>query len=214
MGFVHGVTVTKWKRVWSERLAQWPLVLTEVKASEQRAILVGGQADLCFVRLPIDTGGLHTIRLYEEVPVVIVPKDHPLAEYGEVLEADLANEQALDPEDPAAIDQVAWNIGVLRVPHSVARSHSRRDLVSRPIADAKPTVIALAWLVDASNPLIDEFIGIVRGRTANSSRTAQARAASSASGQPAPKAGPRPRPSQKDGRAVGGRRGRRRPRGR
>ena len=36
--------------------------------------------------------------------------------------------------------------------------------------------IALAWLEDNPNELIDEFIGIVRGRTAQSSRTAAARA--------------------------------------
>jgi hypothetical protein len=63
------------------------------------------------------------------------------------------------------------------VPQSVARSHSRRDLVYRPVTDAEPTTIALAWLVDNPNELIEEFIGIVRGRTANSSRTAATRPA-------------------------------------
>jgi len=32
----------------------------------------------------------------------------------------------------------------------------------RPLTDADPTAIALAWLVDNPNELIEEFIGIVR----------------------------------------------------
>jgi hypothetical protein len=50
-------------------------------------------------------------------------------------------------------------------------------VVYRPVTDAEPTTIALAWRIDNPNELIEEFVGIVRGRTANSSRTAAARAA-------------------------------------
>ena len=51
-----------------------------------------------------------------------------------------------------------------------------RDRTHRPITDAEPTTIALLWRADHDNRLIQEFIGIVRGRTANSSRTNQERA--------------------------------------
>jgi hypothetical protein len=71
------------------------------------------------------------------------------------------------------------------VPLSVARTHSRRDLIHRPVTDAEPTKIALAWLVDNPNELIEEFIGIVRGRTANSSRTAASRGSSGQGSKPA-----------------------------
>jgi hypothetical protein len=40
----------------------------------------------------------------------------------------------------------------------------------RPVTDAPVTEIALAWLTDRTTPDVDEFIGIVRGRTAASSR--------------------------------------------
>jgi len=191
VGFVPGVTLTKWRRIWAERFPRTPLEVLDVAESDQRSALDAGLVDLCFVRLPLPTDELHAIRLYDEVPVVVVPKDHPLAGHEDVALAGLASEPAIDPSLADAFDRVAWGAGVLRVPHAVARSHSRRDLTYRPIRDAEPTTIALAWLVDNPNPLIDEFVGIVRGRTANSSRTAADRAAK-AGAEPQPASSPQP----------------------
>jgi hypothetical protein len=42
----------------------------------------------------------------------------------------------------------------------------------RPVTDAPLTEVAVAWVGDATTAEIDEFIGIVRGRTAFSSRGA------------------------------------------
>jgi len=178
VGFVPGVTVTKWRKIWADRLRKVPLDVIEVSQAGQRAALDAGEVDMCFVRLPVDDEGLHTIRLYDEVPVVVVQKDHPVAAFDEVSLADLAGETiVVDDEAASGADRVAWGAGVLLVPQSVARSNSRRDLVYRPVTDAEPTTIALAWLADNPHELIEEFIGIVRGRTANSSRTAASRPA-------------------------------------
>ena len=178
VGFVPGVTVTKWRKIWADRLRKVPLDVIEVSQAGQRAALDAGEVDMCFVRLPVDDEGLHTIRLYDEVPVVVVQKDHPVAAFDEVTMADLSGETVVVDDDVATgADRVAWGAGVLLVPQSVARSNSRRDLVYRPVTDAAPTTIALAWLVDNPHELIEEFIGIVRGRTANSSRTAASRPA-------------------------------------
>lgn len=182
MGHVPGVTLTKWRTRWDERLAA-RLDVVEVTEADQRRVLVDDAVDLCFVRLPIDREGLHAIPLYDEVTVAWVSKDHPVAAYGEVTLADLADETLLTDLDAVAIDRV--NAGaVLLVPMSVARSASRRDLVHRPVTDAEPTSISLAWRTDNEHPLIDEFIGIVRGRTANSSRTQAERAASTPKPKP------------------------------
>lgn len=175
VGFVPGVILTKWRRIWAERLPGTPLEVVEVAERDQRRVLDAHEVDLCFVRLPVDAVGLHVIRLYDELPVVWVAKDHPVAAFDEVTTADLASERVLDEVDRRSIDLVAMEEAVLRVPQSVARSHSRRDLVYRPVTDAPVTTVALAWRADNENPLIDEFIGIVRGRTANSSRTVQER---------------------------------------
>lgn len=185
VGFVPGVTLTKWRGIWRERFPRTPLIVVEVAEHDQRRVLDAGEVDLCFARLPLDTEGLHRIRLYDEVPVVVAPRDHPLAAFDEVSLADLTGEPLVDPDLADAFDRVAWGSGVLLVPHSIARSHSRRDLVYRPVTDAEPTTVVLAWTQDNPNPLIEEFIGIVRGRTANSSRTAADRAARATSAGPA-----------------------------
>lgn len=178
--------------------------------ADQRRVLDAGAVDLCFVRLPVDADGLHLIRLYDEVPVVWASKDHPVAAFDDVATADLAGETVLDEVDPVSLGLVAQGDAVLRVPLSVARSYSRRDLVVRPVTDAPPTTVALAWRVDDDHDGIDEFIGIVRGRTPNSSRTAQERgAAPDADAKPKPAAKPKPgrTPARPSG---GGRRTRRR----
>lgn len=178
-----GVTPTKWRRIWGERYPRVRLELVEVEQVDQRQALTGDQVDMCFVRLPVETNGLHLIPLYEEVAVVVVGKDHPVSLFEEVSLADLSEETILEDADPRdAFDLVAGGAGVLFVPHSIARSHSRRDLVYRPVSDAEPTRIALAWPVgDTSGAgtaeLVEDFIGIVRGRTVNSSRTATPSAA-------------------------------------
>ncbi len=170
-----GVTLTKWRTIWQERFPRVPLEVQEVAQAEQRGVLDSGEADLCFARLPLDTDELHLIRLYDEVPVAWVAKDHAVAAVEEVSVDDLAGEDCLTEVSPHAIDLVAAGEAVLLVPMSVARSQSRRDLAYRPIRDGEPTTVGLAWKVDNPNDLIAEFIGIVRGRTANSSRTARER---------------------------------------
>jgi len=209
VGFVPGVTLTKWRRIWADRFHKVPLHVVEVTQADQRATLDSGEVDLCFVRLPVDTAGLHVIRLYEELAVVVAQKDHPIAAFEEVSLADLDGEPRVgDDEAASGIDRVAWGAGVLVVPQSVARSHSRRDLIYRPVRDAPPTTIALAWLVDNPDELIEEFIGIVRGRTANSSRTAASRASSQPDAKPAPakKRPPAARAPRNTGRPAPGKR--------
>lgn len=198
VGHVAGVTVTKWRTIWKQRYPQVPLDVVEVARDEQRRALDAGAVELCFVRLPVDAEGLHVIRLYEEQPVVWVSKDHPLAAFDEVTDVDLAGENVLVEADPGSIELVAQADAVLCVPMSIARSHSRRDLVYRPLTDAPTTTVALVWPVDSPHEWIDEFIGVVRGRTENSSRTAQDRAAGRAP-EKKPKASPAAAPDHRTG---------------
>ncbi|WP_068430923.1 LysR family substrate-binding domain-containing protein [Piscicoccus intestinalis] len=174
IGAVRGVTLTKWRRVWGERF-EAPLSVREVPDEEQLAGLRDGSLDMCFVRLPIDREGLHAIPLYEERIVAWVSKEHAISAVDEVTLADLDDEQVLTEPTGTATDLVLGG-AVLVVPMSVARGASRRDLTYRPVVDADPSPVALAWRTEDENPLIEEFIGVVRGRTPNSSRTARARA--------------------------------------
>ncbi len=204
VGFVPGVTLRKWRNVWAERFGRVTLEVVEVTEADQRRVLDTGEADLCFVRLPVDTDGLHLIPLYEEVPVAWSSKDHPIAAVESVTLDDLADDVLLTEVTPDTIQQAVFADAVLLVPMSVARTHSRRDMVHRPITDAPTTHVGLAWRTDNDHPWIDEFIGVVRGRTANSSRTTAERAAS-----PKPAKKPQPRtgkPRRPESRTRGRRR--------
>lgn len=199
VGFVPGVTLTKWRTIWRQRFPQIPLDVIEVAEIDQRRVLDAGDVDMCFIRLPVDTEGLHVIRLYDEVPVVWVSKEHPLAGFDEVTSDDLAGGNVLEDVNSASIDLVLQELAVLKVPMSIARTNSRRDLVYRPVTDAAFTTVSLAWRIDNEHESIDEFIGVVRGRTANSSRTAQDRATRQQV-TPAKKTAKKPKPAATQGR--------------
>lgn len=172
VAFVPGVTVRKWTRAWEERRADTPLEVLPTAEARQIAVLLQREADLSFVRLPIERDGLSVIRLYEEVPVVVLPREHPLEDQQAVLLTDLANENILEVSGDVsdAVELVAAGVGIVILPHSIARLHSRKDVVARPISDAPATEIAIAWLAAETTADVEEFVGIVRGRTASSSR--------------------------------------------
>jgi hypothetical protein len=65
-------------------------------------------------------------------------------------------------------------VGLLVVPQSLARLHHRKDLTYRPLTDVPQSRVALSWLEDETTDLMESFIGIVRGRTVNSTRGRQA----------------------------------------
>jgi DNA-binding transcriptional LysR family regulator len=183
VGFVPGVTVTKWTRIWADRHPGTDLQTVVVEESDQLHALRTGVVDMCFVREPAEREGLHCVPLYSEVAVVVVPKDHPAAAYDAVTLGDLEGESLQDGSDrseaslPTTLEMVAAGVGPVLVPHSLARLHSRKDLLYRPVTDADPTRIFLAWPTSVAAPeegtldLPQEFLGVVRGRAAHSSRT-------------------------------------------
>ncbi|MFC9896120.1 LysR family transcriptional regulator [Nocardia sp. NPDC127579] len=179
VGFVPGVTVSKWTRIWAERFPQTALEVVALAAADQLSALREGRVDMCFVRLPIDRDGLNAIPLYRELPVVVVPKEHPISLFGAVRLADLADEKLQDGGDLDAaavtLEMVAAGVGPVVVPHSIARLHARRDLVYRTVTDAPDTEIALAWPIANASELSEEFVGVVRGRSERSSRSPSGR---------------------------------------
>ncbi|GJF31819.1 hypothetical protein KNE206_45190 [Kitasatospora sp. NE20-6] len=212
-------------RIWNERLPDVPLTLVPVPAAEASGALRGADADAGLVRLPVDGADLSAIPLYTETTVVVVPKDHLLTAVDEVSEDDLADEIVLHPLDdtlaweslpgrpaierPAttgdAVELVAAGIGVLVVPQSLARLHHRRDLTYRPMPGAPESRVALSWPQDATTDLVEQFIGIVRGRTVNSSRTpAAAQAPEQSDGRRKPAAGKSAAGKSAGGKAASG----------
>ncbi|WP_369373847.1 LysR family substrate-binding domain-containing protein [Streptomyces sp. cg36] len=194
LAYVPGVTPTKWVRIWNERLPDIPLTLVAVTPAEAFGLLRDGGADAGFVRLPVDRTDLSAIPLYTETTVVVIPKDHEISAVEEVSAEDLADEVVLHPLDdtldwerppgrpaferPAttadAVELVAAGIGLLVVPQSLARLHHRKDLTYRPVTGTPESRVALSWPEDRTTDMVEDFIGIVRGRTVNSSRGRQA----------------------------------------
>jgi DNA-binding transcriptional LysR family regulator len=181
VAIVAGVTPDKWVRRWRERFPERPIDVLVVEDADQTAVLHDGRARMGFVRLPVERDGLHLIPLWSEVPVVVLARDHPLAEFDELQREDLADELVLERLTPRiAVETVAAGTGVVLLPMSVARAHQRKDVRAVPVTDLPETQVGLAWRVDDEDPRVEEFIGIVRGRTERSSR-----------GAPAPPAQPR-----------------------
>ncbi len=192
LGAIPGTTPGKWIAAWRERLPRVTLELLPLEVADQRAALASHQVDAALVRLPVaDDADLHVIRLYDEVPVVVASADSHLTAADELTLADLAGEVVIVPQDDVlgtavpdaiapsfappettadAIATVAAGVGVVIVPMSLARLHARRDVASRPLRDGPVSTVALAWPRDADGPDVQAFVGIVRGRTANSSR--------------------------------------------
>jgi DNA-binding transcriptional LysR family regulator len=188
LGYVPGGTPAKWARIWAERHPETALELRVVAASDAAAAVRSGAVDVAVLRLPADTSGLAVIPLYEETTVAVVPVDHVVTAADSITAADLDDEQVLRPLDDVvtwtagnpvehrpettseAIELVAAGMGALVVPQSLARLHHRRDLTYRPIADAPTCPVVLAVPEGPQPELVEEFIGIVRGRRAGSSR--------------------------------------------
>jgi len=168
-----------------------PLELIPLPASSGRSAIAAGTVDAGLVRLPIEREGLHVIPLYDEAPVVVMAAGSDLTAADELAASDLDGEVLIAPVDDVlsftaagatlpvfdppetiadAVALVAAGVGVLVVPMSLARLHHRKDVTFRPLRDGPVSTMALAWDAERTTALVETFVGIVRGRTANSSR--------------------------------------------
>jgi len=195
VGFVPGVMPDKWARRWAEQRRERLDLVPLDEDADPVALLRGASLDMCLLRLPAEGDDLHLVRLYDEQPVVVVSRENAVAAYDEIDVADLVDEHLL--QDPAAVpawrevasevrdgtrhpvppmttrhtvESVAADAGVAVLPMSVARVHHRKDVVAVPVTGVPPTTVALGWLRDRDDETCQAFVGVVRGRTRNTSR--------------------------------------------
>lgn len=200
----------------SEAPAEDSAEATEHAPIERKAVPENPFAHMSIVRPdrePASTDGekYHSIRLYEELPVVILPVDHVLTVLDEVPVEELAEEFLLQPasdipayeevsrawresagrivpeglNDKETIELVAAGVGLYIVPMSIARFYHRKDLTYRPVAGLDTYPVHLVWprapkgepRSEELEALLQDFIGIVRGRTATSDRGSETRQA-------------------------------------
>ncbi|MEX3516594.1 LysR family transcriptional regulator substrate-binding protein [Corynebacterium camporealensis] len=186
LAFATGTEPGKWFRRYRENTAHG---LETIDADDAFATLLEGNADLALARVPVDGGdpraddNFHRVRLYEEAPGVAVPKDSIFAEVGEDVEAsDLADEHVNYrlgddamvniPDIRTSLQVVGANVGIVIAPRPLLKVLSKKQVV--PLGLNDPTVplteIVLLWRKDDDCDAIQDFVGIAKGRTANSSR--------------------------------------------
>jgi DNA-binding transcriptional LysR family regulator len=191
LGMVAGATPGKWIDAWQERMPHVPVEVVHLDLATQREALLADRVDLALIRLPIERDELSVIALYDEIAVVFCSADSALTAADELDPSDLDGEVVLVPRDavydldlpgtvaPAfdapvdtadAVATVAAGVGILILPLSLARLHHRKDATHRPLRGAPTSSVALAWPTARTTADVETFIGIVRGRTANSSR--------------------------------------------
>lgn len=197
-------------------VSEAPAEATEHAPIERKHVPENPFAHMSIVRPdrePASTDGekYHSIRLYEELPVVILPVDHVLTVLDEVPVEELAEEFLLQPAsdipayeevsrtwressgrivpegltDKETIELVAAGVGLYIVPMSIARFYHRKDLTYRPVAGLDTYPVHLVWprapkgepRSEELEALLQDFIGIVRGRTATSDRGSETRQA-------------------------------------
>lgn len=191
LAFVTGTEPGKW---FARYRAITEHSLEEIPSDDPFALLDGGSADLALLRLPDPRVGEvgdvhHRVVLYSEKPGVAVPKDSVYAMYAETGERvraeDLSDEhvnyrfgdgQGADIDElRGALQVVAANVGVAYAPAPLLKVLAKKQVVVLELAGEDgqrdgATEIALVWKVEQDSEAIQDFVGVAKGRTRNTSR--------------------------------------------
>lgn len=153
---------------------------------EQAAMLRDGQADVALLGCPGDHSGLDVEVLFTEPRVAALPVRHELAHRTSLTCADFTGRATPFWPDASAADRAYWSgrdvtggpvtpgpvvhdseqlletvaLGqaIALLPASVAEWHPRPDVVYRPVVDATPYSLALAWPAGARDLRIARFV--------------------------------------------------------
>ncbi|AKK05454.1 LysR family regulator [Corynebacterium mustelae] len=188
LSFVTGTEPDKWCGRFTERTRHGGL--TPTSSDDPLASVIAGTADLGLVRLPdarVDDS-MYVVTLYDEQLGVAVNKDHTLTLLETLTESDITDEiihyrlpatAILTGETIAEIrthlQVVAAGVGAVIAPRPLLKNLSGNLVEHRELSDphVTATTIALVWRKEKDNDAIQDFVGIAKGRTANSSRQAQ-----------------------------------------
>jgi len=182
LSFVTGTEPDKWFTRFRDRT---PHRFVTADSVDPLGELLDDRADLALVRLPDArlTPDHHVVVLYPEATGIAVPRDHELTLLdtvtpedieGEIINWSTPDSGEVDVEEVrAGLQVVAANVGVLIGPRPLIKVLSRRQIEHRDYAgDVPGTEIALVWPREKDSEAIQDFVGITRGRTPNTSRQA------------------------------------------
>ncbi|NMO03822.1 LysR family transcriptional regulator [Gordonia sp. TBRC 11910] len=191
LGHIVAAALELTEPILSEFQSRYPdveLESHEYPLADLDAGLISGAADVSIIRLPVSTPALHTVPLFSEPLIALVPKGHRLAGRESVSVSELLDDPVTlsELEDPARRE--FWTLAAFRGPESPAvvvpirsatdelqvvgsgravgitaaaamRFLSFPGIEYLPITDAPRSVVALAW-TDRSTPLVDRFIEV------------------------------------------------------
>jgi DNA-binding transcriptional LysR family regulator len=186
VAFMPGLIVTGAVCALTARHPQVTVSVLRTNWHDQTDVLHDGQADVSYVRLPVDQAGLHVQPLLTEPRVAALPAGHRLAGKDTVTIADLADEHLL--QDPAAVpewrdiatemrsrsrqpapafrtveeklEHVAAGHGIVLLPLSTAVFYTRPGIAYIHVSDIAPNQVCLAWDASRRSPLIQDFAAI------------------------------------------------------
>lgn len=200
LGFVRGIAPTKWAKRYlvatHTPLALVPVAAAfspRTPDSPDYDMLLERTAPGSSPEGTEGGGARRALRLYSETIALVVPVEHELAEETEISVTDLALLPLLDhpdhaaewpaPEpwaDPAwkprnasaALDLVATGVGLMLLPLPLARhlSSKKEHVLIAVVGGLAPTSVWATWQASRDDADIQQLAGILRGRTARSSR--------------------------------------------
>ncbi|AZA09596.1 LysR family transcriptional regulator substrate-binding protein [Corynebacterium pseudopelargi] len=183
LSFVTGTEPDKWFQRFNERTYHGGV--TPSGSDDPVEELFSGNADLALVRLPdarVEQAqdDLHIVRLYEEAPGVALPVDHTMTLLDALSPEELEGEKVMASyQGPSHVQEirdglqvVAANVGIVFAPRPLLKVLCGKKVEHRGYSgQAHPeTTIALVWFKDRDAEDIQDFVGIAKGRRANSSR--------------------------------------------
>lgn len=200
LGFVRGISPTKWaKRYLSATHTPLTLVPVAAAFSPHKQdsldydMLLERTAPEAIPGGTNEGGARRSLRLYDETIALVVPVDHELAGETEISEADLSLIPLIDHPDHAAqwpapqpwadptwkprnaraaLALVATGAGAMLLPLPLARhlSSKKEHVLIAVVGDLAPTTVWATWQASRDAADIQQLAGILRGRTARSSR--------------------------------------------
>ena len=189
--FSPGIAPDKWFSRFNQRVDGW--AIASAQADDPLRYIDAGAADIAIVRLGVsagETGGVdnrdrrHKVHLYDEQIGIAAPKDHPIKMEKSVQWSEVGDETIMysTPSDGdvtvsavrEALQVVAANVGVAIAPRPLLRGINQPGVVHRDVygvpASVGETAVALVWLKGRDDEVIQDFVGICRGRKEGSSR--------------------------------------------
>jgi DNA-binding transcriptional LysR family regulator len=187
IGFMPGLIVTDAVRALAGRHPQLTVNVLRTSWDDQTAVLFDGRADVSYIRLPADQGGLQVQALLAEPRVVVLPVGHRLAGKDTITIADLADDHLL--QDPDAVpewrdiatemrtrhrrgappvfrtveeklEHVAAGHGIVLLPLSTAVFYTRPGIAYSHVSDIPPNQVCLAWDATRHSQVIQDFAAL------------------------------------------------------